>query len=121
MVFGVLMQLTGMLAMVAQLVGSTSVAVGWPVHLAVSLVFGAVFALLPLGAERGAGRAVLSGAGYGVVLWLVGPLLLMPALLGMPLAVVDAAALRSVVGHLLFGAVLGAVTWVLLRRDPARG
>jgi hypothetical protein len=45
-VFGLLMQMKGMIAMVAMLVGSTSTAVGWLIHLAISAFIGASFALL---------------------------------------------------------------------------
>ena len=44
--FGILMQTMTMLGMVAMLVGSTSLAVGWLVHLAISAFIGACFAVL---------------------------------------------------------------------------
>jgi len=45
-VFGVLMQRMSMIPIVAMLVGSRSVAVGWLVHLAISAFIGATYALL---------------------------------------------------------------------------
>jgi hypothetical protein len=54
-----------MLGMVALLVGSTSIAVGWLVHLAISAFFGALFAVLFSRIATGTGRAALIGAGYG--------------------------------------------------------
>jgi hypothetical protein len=45
-VFGILMQAWEMLPMVAMLVDSESVAVGWLVHLVISALFGAIFAVL---------------------------------------------------------------------------
>jgi uncharacterized membrane protein YagU involved in acid resistance len=115
-VFGVLMQMMGMIPMVAQLVGSESVAVGWIVHLAISSFAGAVFALL-LGSRAGTfGPAVGLGLAYGVVWWVVGALLIMPAQLGMPVFVFNTAAWQSLMGHLLFGLVLGLVYAALARR-----
>jgi hypothetical protein len=44
--FGILMQLTGMIPMVAMLVGSDSAGIGWLVHLVISAGIGASFGLL---------------------------------------------------------------------------
>jgi len=44
--FGILMQLMDMIAMVAMLTGSESTAVGWVIHLAISAFIGATFAVL---------------------------------------------------------------------------
>ncbi|WP_100498118.1 DUF6789 family protein [Geodermatophilus chilensis] len=118
-IFGAMMQFMGMMGMIAQLVGSSSAAVGWVVHLAISAFFGAAFAVLLGGLLRGLGRAVLLGAVYGVLLWVVGPLLLMPAFLGMPLFAINDMALMSLLGHVIFGLVLGLVAGAMLRRRPA--
>jgi uncharacterized membrane protein YagU involved in acid resistance len=117
--FGLMMHAMGMIGMIAQLVGSTSVAVAWLVHLAISAFFGAAFTVLVGGLIRGIGSGVLLGAVYGVVLWVIGPLLLMPAFMGMPLFVIDDMALMSLVGHVLFGLVLGLVAGAMLRRRTA--
>lgn len=110
MVFGMLMQMMGMMPMVAMLVGSDSMAVGWLVHLAISALFGVVYAVL-LGSRAGSrAMTLVLGAVFGMVLWLVGPLLLMPAKLGMPLLQVDATALQSLMGHVIYGVVLGLTT-----------
>ncbi len=118
--FGVMMHAMGMIGMIAQLVGSTSVAVAWLVHLAISAFFGAALVVPMGGLVRGIGSGVLLGAVYGLVLWVIGPLLLMPAFLGMPLFVIDDMALMSLVGHVLFGLVLGLVAGAMLRRGTAR-
>ncbi|MGH3810980.1 MAG: hypothetical protein ACRDUV_00800, partial [Pseudonocardiaceae bacterium] len=83
-VFGLLMQTMGMIPMVAMLVGTEAVAVGWLVHLAISAFIGATFGLLfgTLAARILPGA--LLGMGYGVVWWVLGALVLMPAQLGMP-------------------------------------
>jgi hypothetical protein len=82
------------MTMVAALVGSTAPAVGWTVHLLIS---------------------VLLGVGYGAVLWVVGALILMPARLGMPLFAINDMTINSLVGHLVFGLLLGAVVSLVLR------
>lgn len=118
-VFGLLMQAMGMIGMVGMLVGSSSVAVAWLVHLAISAVIGAGFGLLLAARVRGLGTGLALGAAYGLLWWVLGPLLLMPAAMGMPVLTVDALAVQSLVGHLLFGLVLGAV--VALARRRGRG
>jgi len=116
-VFGALMAMMGMIGTIAMLVGSSGVAVGWLVHLVISAGFGVVFALV-LPAGFGTGATVGAGAGYGVVLWLIGPLLLMPAMMGMPLFMVNTTAMMSLVGHVLYGLV-AAVVLVGLRHRAA--
>ena len=73
-VFGALMQMMGMISMVASLVGSESVAVGWLIHLVISAFAGAVFALLLASRAEKYGPAVLLGLVYGVAWWVVGAL-----------------------------------------------
>jgi hypothetical protein len=73
-VFGVLMQMMDMIGMVAMLVGSKSMAVGWLVHLAISAFIGAGFAALFSRLATSTARAVLFGMGYGVAWWVLGAL-----------------------------------------------
>ncbi len=120
LVFGLLMQAWGMMPMVAALVGSSSPAVGWVVHLLISAFFGAAFGVVLGPVLKGPIGGTLLGIGYGAVLWVVGPLLLMPARLGMPLFVIDDMTLRSLGGHLVFGLLLGLVAEAALRSRAAR-
>ena len=116
LVFGLMMQALGMIGMVAMLVGAESLAVGWLVHLAISAGFGAAYGAVVAPKAAGWGPGLAAGLAYGALLWVVGPLLLMPAKLGMPLFAIDATALQSLVGHLAFGLVLAAVVVALSRR-----
>ncbi|HEV8149340.1 MAG TPA: hypothetical protein VGP61_04070, partial [Gemmatimonadales bacterium] len=77
------MEVSGML-MVAKVVRSNSLAVGWLYHLFNSAAIGGLFGLL-LGAKLlSVAAGVLWGALYGVFWWILGGLILMPVLLGMP-------------------------------------
>ncbi|MDP9396743.1 MAG: hypothetical protein M3P96_02445 [Actinomycetota bacterium] len=111
-----MMQMMGMMGMIAGLVGSSSPAVGWVVHLLISAFFGAAFGALLGGLVKGVGSGVLLGAGYGVLLWVLGPLVLMPARMGMPMFMIDNMALNSLLGHVIYGLLLGAVASLMLRR-----
>ena len=112
--FGILMQMMGMIGMVAMLVGSKAVAVGWLVHLAISAFIGGTYALLFARWATSLVPAALLGMGYGIVWWVLGALLIMPAKLGMPVFMVNTTAWQSLMGHLIYGLVLGLV-YALLR------
>jgi hypothetical protein len=116
-VFGVLMHLTDMIGMVGQLVGSQSVVVGWLVHLFNSALFGAVFALLFAKWASNIGSAIVLGLLYGVLWWVLGALLIMPAWLGMSEMIFKftTSAWQSLAGHLLYGLVLGVVYALFVR------
>ena len=118
-IFGLLMQTMDMIPMVAQLVGSTSSAVGWLVHLAIAVFLGVSFAVLLGRAAGSLARAVALGIGYGVFWWVLGALLLMPARLGMPVFELSTTAWQSLIGHIMFGLSLGLVYGLLTRRDHA--
>jgi uncharacterized membrane protein YagU involved in acid resistance len=114
-VFGALMAMMGMMPMIAMLVGSSSAAVGWLVHLVISALYGVLFALI-VPTTLGAGALLGAGAVYGIVLWLIGPLLIMPAMLGMPLFMFSGATMTSLLGHLLYGLIVAGVLVPLRRR-----
>lgn len=112
LVFGLLMGMMGMLPMIGQMVGVPSAAAGFAVHMLMSAAIGAAFAVLLGRLAREWRGALGTGVGYGAAWWLLGPLTLMPLLMGMGLgANWNAHALAqnvpSLLGHLLFGAILG--------------
>ncbi len=119
-VFGAMMAMMGMLPMIGNMVGIPSAWVGLFVHLIISAAIGGSFAvLLDASGQRG---GVGSGLAYGFAWWILGPLTLMPFFMGMGLGVnwnvaAVGQALPSLVGHLIFGAVLGVTYWWL--REPA--
>lgn len=114
-VFGAYMGYMGSLPMVAGLVGSDSAAVGFVLHLVLSVVI--AFGFCGLFGKKAAGNpgaGALWGLVYGGVWWLLGPLLLMPLMMGMGLGVnlnAEAATnmLPSLWGHLAYGLILGIV------------
>jgi len=124
-VFGMMMQVMSaptpdggqmpMLAMVGQIVGSPTVGVGWLYHLFNSAVIGAIFGWLLGGRVHGYGSALGWGAAYGFGWWILGGLVLMPILLGMPafaplmMPPMRMVAMGSLMGHLIFGLILGAL------------
>jgi uncharacterized membrane protein YagU involved in acid resistance len=117
MVFGMMMQMMGAIPTIAKLVGSDSVAVGWLVHLAISAVLGFGFGLV-VGTRLTSIRVSLGlGAVYGMVWWVLGALIAMPLALGMPVFALTTMAWMSLMGHMVYGAVLGLVAYLLGRRS----
>ncbi|MEP7327329.1 MAG: hypothetical protein ABI836_15370 [Gemmatimonadota bacterium] len=141
-VFGVMMQMmkaptpdgmqVPMMMMVAKVVRSDSMVVGWIFHLFNSAVIGGLFGLLLGEKVHGIGSGLGWGAAYGLLWWVLGGLLLMPILLGMPafapikMPMMRTVALGSMMGHAIFGLILGGLAAVFRKgsepgqMDPAR-
>ncbi len=119
LVFGVMMAKMGTLPMVGKMVGQPNAFAGFLVHMANSAIIGAGFAVVLGRRAEGLGHGLGWGLAYGGTWWLLGPLTLMPLLLGMGLGVnwnlvAAAKMLPSLWGHLIYGAVLGvSYSWFL--------
>jgi uncharacterized membrane protein YagU involved in acid resistance len=127
---GVMIQ-TGALTSVSGLVGANNVFTGMVVHMGIAVMVGSSYGLLFRGQSYDLGSAIGWGASYGFIWWVVGSLTLFPILLGTvpdwrPDAV--AALFPFLVGHLMFGAGLGAMLhameaghnpWWITRRQAA--
>jgi uncharacterized membrane protein YagU involved in acid resistance len=133
LLFTLVMVQIGFLPTVANLIGSTSQLSGFMVHLVISVLVGASYALLFRHQSYDVGSAVGWGVSYGFVWWILGALTLMPILLGItPQWNVEVAAgsLASLVGHLAYGAGLGIAFhrmearynpwWIPLRQAEAK-
>jgi len=130
-VFGMMMQMMDapngkpMMAMVAQVVGSESFFIGWLYHLFNSAVIGAIFGWLFGSRVQSIGSGLLWGVLYGVFWWVLGGLILMPLFLGMsPFAplmmeMMRPVAVSSLIGHIIFGVILGVVFALLTRSEGA--
>lgn len=109
------------IAMVGQILGSPSVAVGWLYHLFNSAVIGVIFGWLLAPRVHGYGSGFGWGAAYGFVWWILGGLVLMPVMLGMPVLAplmmpeMQLVAMGSLVGHLIYGVILGGLFVTLAR------
>lgn len=131
-VFGVMMHVIStpmpmggrmpMMMMMARVVRSESLVAGWIYLLVSSVVMGGIFGLV-LGDRAGRISGGLAwGALYGVLLWVLGGLILMPLLLGMgafsplTMAPMRPGALGSLGAHVLSGLILGGTFAGLYRR-----
>ncbi|WP_458206684.1 histidine kinase [Haladaptatus sp. NG-SE-30] len=97
---------------------------GWTIHMVNSAIFGVVFAaIVTLSVPRAAksvGKSTAIGVSYGVLLWIVAAVVVMPIWLqtvGFPAAPsVPNISMQSLVGHVVFGLVLGAIYPVVRNR-----
>ena len=110
--FGAFLGTLGMLPMIGELVGDPSALTGLVVHMANSALIGAGFGFLLGGLATEADASLNYGLLYGGAWWLLGPLTLMPILLGHGLGanwnlVAAGKMLPSLLGHLTYGAILG--------------
>jgi hypothetical protein len=120
-VFGMMMAMMGELPMIGRMVGHPSALAGFAVHMMISAGIGASFAVLFGRVVKAARNGLLAGMSYGGAWWVLGPLILMPGMMGMGFGAnlnvaAATAALPSLMGHLVFGVVLGLVHARLARR-----
>jgi uncharacterized membrane protein YagU involved in acid resistance len=110
--FGKWMQQTGILPLVANLVNSASPMVGLTLHFAIAVVIGASFGVLFQRDVRGYGSSLGWGMAYGIFWWFLGALTLFPLLRGdtVDWSYVQGSALfGSLVGHIIYGLLLGLI------------
>ncbi|GGJ23916.1 hypothetical protein [Deinococcus roseus] len=120
-VFGFIMQAQGLLPIIARLIGSDSAFVGYIVHMLIAAFIGAVFGMV-YGPAQTLGVALRSGCIYGLIWWVLGPQVIMPIWLGLPMPdtfggwidrALSAGLLWSLFGHLLYGMVSSVLGQVL--------
>jgi uncharacterized membrane protein YagU involved in acid resistance len=117
--FGMLMAMMGMMPMIGMLVGVENAFVGVLVHGVISAVTGAIYGLFAVRFPQTWGFAALAGLVYGVIWWVLGALILMPAMLGMfeMIFAVGQMQWMSLMGHIIFGEVLALSFLWLYRRS----
>lgn len=121
--FGALMAVMNMLPMVAMLAGSESVGVGFAIHMLISAIIGATYggvvSITGLRPAYAVGPGMGIGLAYGFVWWILGPLVLMPTMMGMGPqfgAAMTQMNLMSLGGHLIYGVLLGGAFAVITSR-----
>ncbi|MGQ0550068.1 MAG: hypothetical protein ACT4PY_10430 [Armatimonadota bacterium] len=122
LLFSAVMLRIGFLPTVARLIGSNSATTGLVVNLGIALVIGAAYGVLFRRQSYDLSSGLGWGVAYGFFWWILGPLTLMPLLLGAsPMWTATAAAglFANLIGHLAYGAGLGVVFHLLeARQNP---
>jgi hypothetical protein len=116
--FGIMMGMMGMMPMIGMLVRVDSAFVGVLVHAAISAITGAIYGFFAVRLPQTWGVAAVAGIVYGVFWWVLGALILMPAILGMfeNIFMIGQMQWMSLLGHIIFGEVLALSFLWLYRR-----
>lgn len=116
LVLGVMMQMMGLMTDLSDVVGMDSAAVGWLIHLMMSVLFGLVYGLVLMAASVKLGANLGLGAAYGIAIWIMGPLLIMPMMMGDDVFAFDSETLMMLMGHIIWGLLTGAIAVAVYRR-----
>jgi len=103
-------------AVAERLTGSGGLLVGFAVNLAIAVAIGVSYGLLFRRLGQDVTCALGWGLSYGFLWWVLGPLTLLPALLGSEpqwTAAAAGGALTALAGHLVYGACLGVAFHLL--------
>jgi len=117
--FTVVLLVIGFLPKVANIVGGSSLILGFVVNMVISALIGMSYGLLFRYEAPDFGSGVAWGLVYGLIWWFIGPLTLLPILLGGTFnwtTETAGALLPSLIGHLIYGAATAVVFLVLERR-----
>jgi uncharacterized membrane protein YagU involved in acid resistance len=117
--FTLVMLTTGLLPDVAGLVGGSSPIIGFLVHMGISALIGMSYGLLFRYEAPTMEAGIAWGLAYGLAWWFLGPLTLMPLLLGGTLTwslEAATALMPSLIGHLLYGAATASIFMLLEQR-----
>ncbi|MDP4551069.1 hypothetical protein Q9251_09240 [Alkalihalobacillus macyae] len=107
-IFGILMQMMGRIGMIASMMGSESLVVGWGIHMVISVVFAIGFGLVAVNTNK----IYMLGILHGIAIWIIGPLVVMPMMMGMGTMLSQAFSsgqLMSLLTHLMFSLILAFV------------
>jgi hypothetical protein len=119
--FTTILLVIGFLPKVANIFGSSSLILGFTVNMLISTLIGMSYGLLFRYEAPDFGSGVAWGLVYGLIWWFIGPLTLMPILLGGTFnwtTETAGALLPLLIGHLIYGAAT-AVVFLVLERHHA--
>lgn len=116
-VFGFILMRMGTLSNAGRLLGLQDPLSGFIIHLVFSAIVGIIFALIFCKGCTTFYNSSLWGIFYGIIWWFIGPLILCPWLAGVKMMwsqVTFTRALPMLIGHLVYGFVLG-ITYFWMR------
>ena len=119
LLFSLILLATGVLSNIAGMMGSSSVVLGFVASMVISTLIGMSYGLLFRDEAPDAGSGIAWGLLYGLAWWFIGPLTLMPILLGDSFvwtAQAAGALLPFLIGHLIYGAATAGAFLLLERR-----
>jgi hypothetical protein len=121
LLFTLVLLASGFLPMLANVVGGSSPILGFAVNMALSALVGMTFGVLFRYESPDFGSGVAWGLVYGLIWWFIGPMTLMPIMLGGTFdwtPKTAASLLPLLIGHLIYGSAT-AITFLALERRHA--
>ena len=119
LLYALVLVATGSLDQIAAIVGGTSPALGFAVHLCISILLGVSYGILFRREAPNLASGIAWGLVFGLIAWFIGPLTLFPLALNGACFWTPAdadAQFPALVGHLIYGPVAAAAFWLLERR-----
>ena len=107
--YGLFMTTQDTMPQIAALVGSESTTTAWLLHLAISILAGLSLAIFFNDRVGNIIDGLIWGVIVALIWWVIGAQLIMPAILRTDFFPLERAAYLNLVGHLLFGVILGAI------------
>lgn len=100
---------------------SPGVGLGWIIHLAIAVIFGAVFGAIFRQTEMSRSTILVAGVLTGILVWAIGPLYLIPVLIGLPpqFGLMDRW-LEVGFAYVLYGLCLGAFYILISNKSERR-
>ena len=121
-VFGMMMMKMHRLLRIAKLWGGNSIGLGFFVHLVNSVIIGILYivglTVLGISGFGEFGLGSVYGLIYGFIWWILGPLILMPLWLKMPMRLsvkgIKETLPGGLIGHFIYGGLLGLTVAALI-------
>ncbi len=113
---GFMMGMNGFLPTVGSLVGIENVTAGFVVHMIISVAVGALYGHFASAFSQTWKSASIAGVVYGIIWWVLGALIAMPFLLGMPIFFIGIGQWMSLMGHIMYTVIMALVFKALYAR-----
>lgn len=117
--YGLMMALVGLTPLVAKMTGKESLAIEWMVNLVYSGFIGVIYIWWFGNKLVTIEKSVIFGLINGIIWWILGALLLRPLVFGLPTQIghpFETTNLMFLIGHLLYGVVLGLVFFKIYKK-----
>ncbi|MBE2896889.1 hypothetical protein HPC38_08390 [Pasteurellaceae bacterium HPA106] len=112
--YAIFMQQMNMFPVLAQQMGMSSAVEGMMIHAMISIIFGMGLGLLLNKMPSCLGKSIMFAALYGVFLWVIGPMMVMPMMMAQPLFHWTPMSHAALIWHIIFAIVALLIMRIIL-------